>query len=320
MAETAERSVAEVIRAHGGALPYRRLDELGIARARVGAARRAGEIVPVRTRWFATTDAPADVVRAVRVGGSLTGASVLRLAGIWMRRADPLLHVRVPQTAGRLWSPEPVRPGEVRARLDRSAHGVCVHYRTEPGLPQARDPLPLALAEYARCASRLDAHVAVDSALNLGELDDDGLADLRRRLGPALRPIVDLADRGCQSGTETIVRLLLRGRRVRHRTQVPIIGVGRVDVLVGDRLVIEIDGAGFHTGLEFEADRRRDFELVQRGYLVLRLSFSMVMQDWAEVRRGILALIERGEHRWGGRSRHHERSASLSLARRIRAE
>lgn len=313
-------SVADVIRANGGALPYRRLDELGVTRARVESARRTGDIVQVRTRWFAAPDTPEAVVRAVRVGGSLTAASVLSLAGIWMRRADPLLHVRVPQTAGRLWSPEPRLADSARVRLDRAAHGVCVHYRTETDLLCARDPMPIALAEYARCAPRLDAHIAVDSALALGELDDEGLAEVRRRLGPAHRPIVDLADRGCQSGTETIVRLLLRGRRVRHRTQVSIVGVGRVDVLVGDRLVIEIDGEGFHTGLEFEADRRRDYELVQRGYLVLRLSYSMVMKDWAEVQRGIVALIERGEHRWGGRSRQHERPASLSLARRVRTE
>lgn len=320
MTDIGPRSVAEVIRANGGALPYRRLDQLGVARAQVAAALRSGDIVQVRTRWFATTDAPADVVRAVRVGGSLTAASVLKLSGIWMRRADPILHVRVPQTAGRLWSPDPTPSGAARARLDREVHGVCVHYRTEPDLLRARDPLPLALAEYARCATRLDAHIAVDSALSLGELDAKGLAELARRLGPGDRRIAEMADGGCQSGTETIVRLLLRGRRVKHRTQVSIVGVGRVDVLVGDRLVIEIDGEGFHSGLEFEADRRRDFELIQRGYLVLRLNYSMVMQDWADVQRGIVALIERGEHRWGGRSRLHERSAAASLARKIRAE
>ncbi len=120
-------------------------------------------------------------------------------------------------------------------------------------------------------------------------------------------------------GTETIVRLLLRGRRVRHRTQVSIDGVGRVDVLVGDRLVIEIDGAGFHTGPEFERDRRRDFELVMRGgYLVLRLSYDLVMREWTSVQAGILELLARGgEHRWGGgRSRAYERSPRDSVARR----
>jgi very-short-patch-repair endonuclease len=311
--------VAARIRANGGALSYRDLDALGVSRSAVAAALAAGSILPVRTRRFAVPDAPPDVARAVRVGGSLTATSLARLEGLWTR-PDSLLHVRVPRTAGRLWAPEPPATGGVRVALDRREHSVCVHYRTTPGATGARDPLPLALAELASCSPRLDAHIAVDSALSLRRLDARGLAELRSLLGPSRRSIVDHADSGCQSGTETIVRLLLRGRRVGHRTQAWVTGVGRVDVLVGDRLVIEIDGEGFHTGVEFERDRRRDFELVMRGYLVLRLSYDMVMREWDAVRDGILGLIERGEHRWGARSRHHEREARGSLARRHLAE
>ncbi|MRX43280.1 DUF559 domain-containing protein [Agromyces sp. Q22] len=161
-----------------------------------------------------------------------------------------------------------------------------MHYRTVPGRATARDGVVLALAEMAACAPRLDAQIAVDSALSLGRITSDDLWVLRGMLGASRRRIADEADAGCQSGTETIVRLLLRGRRLPHRTQAWIPGVGYVDVLVGDRLVIEIDGEGFHTGSEFERDRRRDFELTMRGYLVFRLSYSMVMHEWAAVREG----------------------------------
>ncbi|GAA1061602.1 hypothetical protein GCM10009573_30290 [Agromyces bracchium] len=200
--------------------------------------------------------------------------------------------------------------------LDRAKHGVCIHYRTVPGRPTARDGVALAIAEMTSCAPLLDAQIAIDSALSLGTLKIDDLDELRGRLGPSRRRIVDRADAGCQSGTETIVRLLLRGRRVPHRTQAQIAGVGRVDVLVGDRLVVEIDGEGFHTGPEFERDRRRDFELTMRGYLVFRLSYSMVMGEWDAVSKGLLALIARGEHRWGARASRHERDVRVSLARR----
>lgn len=110
--------------------------------------------------------------------------------------------------------------------------------------------------------------------------------------------------------------MLLRGRGIRHRTQVWIDSVGRVDILVGDRLIIEIDGAGFHTGVEFERDRRRDFEFVMRGYLVIRLSYQMVMSEWETVRGGVLELIERGEHRWGHRARRVDRRNVPSIARK----
>jgi len=296
-------------------LPYRVLDELGVSRRAVKAAVADGKLVQVRERWFAVPDAPDDVVRAVRVGGSLTAASVARLEGLWVRE-DARLHVRVPSSAGRLWSPAPAPPGGGRVRLDRAGHRVCVHYRTVTGRPTARDGAVLALAEMAACGPLLDAQIAIDSALALGTIGIDDLDELRTLLGASRRTIADQADPGCQSGTETIVRLLLRGRRVPHRTQALIAGVGRVDVLVGDRLVVEIDGEGFHTGPEFERDRRRDFELTMRGYLVFRLSYSMVMQEWEAVRAGLLALIARGEHRWGARARHHERDTRVSLARR----
>ena len=36
-----------------------------------------------------------------------------------------------------------------------------------------------------------------------------------------------------------------------------------------------------------------------QGYLVVRLSYSMVMSRWDEIAAGILELVRRNEHRWG---------------------
>ncbi|MDR6905382.1 very-short-patch-repair endonuclease [Agromyces sp. 3263] len=92
--------------------------------------------------------------------------------------------------------------------------------------------------------------------------------------------------------------------------QVVIDGAGRVDILVSDRLVIEVDGRAFHTGTAFDEDRRRDFELVTRGYLVLRLSYRQVVHDWDRTCAGILALVARNEHLWSGRGPHEAVPAS----------
>ncbi|TYL53174.1 endonuclease domain-containing protein [Agromyces mariniharenae] len=306
----APAAVASVIRERGGALPYRALDSAGVARADVRRALAAGGIRQVRERWFAVPDAHADIVRAVHVGGSLTAGSVARLEGLWSR-PDGLLHVRVPRTAGRLWAPD-----GSHLPLHRGEHHVCVHYRTARTGTPARDPLTLALAELAACAPRLDAIIAIDAALATRRLQYAELPALRSLMMPSRRNLLDLVDGGCQSGTETIVRMLLRSRRLRHRTQVWIDGVGRVDILVGDRLIIEIDGAGFHTDVEFERDRRRDFELVMRGYQVLRLSYSMVMTEWDAVQRGVLDLLDRGEHLWGYRAGPFQRDPTRSIARK----
>lgn len=152
------------------------------------------------------------------------------------------------------------------------------------------------------CGGSLAAMIAVDSALNLGELSNAGRAELRALVPASKRRLIDHADPRCDSGLETIARMLPRGKRIPHRTQAYIRGVGRVDLLIGDRLVVELDGAEFHMDkTDFAEDRRRGFELVMRGYLVVRLTYDMVVHDWERVRADLLA-IERGEHRWGARA------------------
>ncbi len=280
--------VAFVVAALGGVAHYSGLERAGVGRAAVAAALRRGEVFRVRNGWFACPGAPAELVRAVRVGGALTGASAASFHGLWSI-ADSRLHVRVRSTTGRLVAPDgsgPLRPRQ---------HGVCVHYRGER-VGVAVDAVLGALAEMFNCSDEVSAVVALDSALNSGKLGAWQLPDLKALILPSRRASVDKADAGSQSGLETIVRLLLRAHRVRLRSQVQIAGVGRVDLLIGDRLVVELDGREFHEN-RFEEDRERDWELIQRGYLVVRVSYRMVMQQRGRLEAGLLALVRRGEHR-----------------------
>jgi len=301
------QAISGWIRRNGGAVPARELDAAGFRREELSAAVAEGSVIRVRQRWFAVPDAPADVVRAARVGGAATAASVARIHGLWDGGLDEMLHVRVHRSASRLKSPTPVPaasssssgPSAI-APLDAIGDRVCVHYRSEPPIRSGRDPLAVALAEMLHCTGAVDAIATIDSALARGEV---GLDEIRAFAGSSRGRILDRCADGSESGIETRVRLLLRARNIRHRSQVSIARVGRVDLLVGDRLVIEVDGARHHSGPEqFENDRRRDFELAMRGYFVLRLSYSMVVDEWEVTSRGILALVARGEHRWGGRS------------------
>ena len=67
--------------------------------------------------------------------------------------------------------------------------------------------------------------------------------------------------------------------------------------------MLELDGEQFHTGEAFEEDRRRDLVLVMQGYLVVRLSYRMMMSALGRDRAGaILELVRRDEHRWGSTS------------------
>lgn len=80
-----------------------------------------------------------------------------------------------------------------------------------------------------------------------------------------------------QSGTESLVRVRLRRRGIRVQTQFRRRGVGRVDLLIGDRMVIECDSDEFHSGDEAqERDYDRDLELIDGDFLVLRLRYRHV--------------------------------------------
>ncbi|WP_104476248.1 endonuclease domain-containing protein [Microterricola pindariensis] len=280
--------VSQVLSSLGGVAHYSGLERAGVSRPAVAAALRRGEIFRVRNGWFACSGAPAELVRAVRVGGTLTGASAAALYGLWTI-ADPLLHLRVRSSTSRLAAPSG------GGRLVPGRHGVCVHYRSDR-VSIAADPLLRALAEMFNCSDEVSALVALDSALNSGKLGVWQLPELKALILSTRRASVDKADAGSQSGLETIVRLLMRSHGVRLRSQVQIAGVGRVDLLIGDRLVVELDGRGFHEG-RFEEDRERDWELIQHGYLVVRVSYAMVMQQRERVEAGLLALVRRGVHR-----------------------
>ncbi|KQX05354.1 MULTISPECIES: endonuclease domain-containing protein [unclassified Leifsonia] len=288
-------SIAEVLDRSGGVASYRTLDSRGVGRSSVRAAVRSGQIIQVRGRWFASPSAATDVVRAVRVGGTLTGSSAARLQGMWTLD-DDRLHVRVPTTASRLRS-----PADRGMPLDAAHDRVCVHYSRRPGTEHAMDGVLDALVEMYSCGDARAAVVATDSALNQGLLSVAELSELRTLIPADRRKFVDRVDGKAQSGLETLARLLLRARRIRFRTQVWIAPAGRVDILVGDRLVLELDGRAFHTGAAFEEDRRRDLELVMQGYLVVRISYRMVMARWDDVAAAILELVRRDEHLWGGR-------------------
>jgi very-short-patch-repair endonuclease len=283
---------------HGGVLSLPALQRAGFSASDLAGAVRQESLIRVRRGWYAAEDAPQDVVRAVRVGGALTASSTARLHGVWLLE-DELLHVRVRASASRLRSPD-----DASIALDREAHRVCLHYRpAEPwrtgAVGSARDGLARSIAEMFRCAGTVPAMVALESALNRGLLSMQSI-ELIRQLTPgwAQRPL-GLASPDSDSGLETIARLLLHRLHVHVRTQVLITGVRRVDLLVGDRLIIELDGRSFHSGEDFERDRAQDLELALRGYLVVRLSYRMVTADWNRTHRAVVVLVRRGLHRWG---------------------
>ncbi|MFW6597488.1 DUF559 domain-containing protein [Propionibacteriaceae bacterium Y2011] len=258
------------------------LHSLGISRAALGQLVTAGQLQLVRRGWWSVPDADPAVVRAVRLGGHLTCVSALARHGLWIPEGRDL-HLRY-SLHQRRSTPSP--PGGVRVCLPPGRRAAAA----------AVDPLPIALTAAGGCVSAEEFVAILDSATHRLALSPGELAGLLHDAPASTRRLVQMCDRA-ESGSESLVRVRLRSAGVSVRPQVVIAGVGRVDLLVGRRLVLEIDSRAHHTGTQnHSSDRTRDRRLIALGYLPMRFTYHQVMHSWDDVWPDLLAVIRRGEH------------------------
>jgi very-short-patch-repair endonuclease len=288
-----ERSAApdpvRTIVRRGGLAATHELAADGTTRGRLAALVRNGRVIRVRQGWYAHPGLHRDLIRATRVGGRLSCTSALALAGFWVV-GDGRLHLVVDRNDCQLRSPD-----DPRRRLRRT-DPVTVHWHPVADSGRSRlfvDPLT-ALMDLAICQPPELLAAAADSVLHQRPQLSQELRRRSASLPSAARAAVLGADGTCESGIETL--FWLRMRHLTPRRQVRIAGVGRVDFLFGERLVVEVDGDAFHAGSrEFEDDRHRDALLSAFGYRVLRFSYHQVMDDWPEVHAAVWAAILRGD-------------------------
>ncbi|MFT4051705.1 MAG: DUF559 domain-containing protein [Microbacterium sp.] len=99
-----------------------------------------------------------------------------------------------------------------------------------------------------------------------------------------------------ESGLETLLVLRLRRWGLRVRQQV-VRAARPVDLLVGDRLVIQVDGYEFQSSAKRRAsDIAHDAELRLWGYTVVRLSDHQAVRQWPATERMLRTTIARGLH------------------------
>jgi very-short-patch-repair endonuclease len=133
---------------------------------------------------------------------------------------------------------------------------------------------------------------AADSALRTGDLTPGQWRAVLAGMPARLARLLALTDVRAESITESIARFRLIALGYHPRLQVLIKGVGRVDMMLGPRLVLEFDGWAYHGDIEqFERDRRRDAQLAARGFRTLRFSYRQVMHRWHEVRAAIAGAL-----------------------------
>ncbi|MEO7122181.1 MAG: DUF559 domain-containing protein, partial [Lacisediminihabitans sp.] len=264
------RSLQQTIRELGNLAATHELYAAGFHKQQLRVAVARGEIQRARQGWYSTPDVNLLLVQAARVGGRLGCISGAALHGLWLPPRENL-HVIVDHTSCRLRTAT-----NMRQRLAELPSSVTPHWH----LNSVGDPRlllgPMAcLEDVIRCQPPEYAMAIADSALRhpspwkpalitLSEWKSllERMPSRARMLGPA--------DGICESGTESITWFRLAKFTLPIRRQVWI-GGKRVDFLIGRRLVVEIDGAEYHTDPErFEADRTRDAELTALHYIVLR--------------------------------------------------
>ncbi|MFS0712853.1 DUF559 domain-containing protein [Microbacterium sp. 2P01SA-2] len=243
----------------------------------------AGGLRMVRRAWCASAGAPADLRAAASAGGRLSCVSLARRRGWWVPDGIPPQH-------------------HVHLLPHASSPGVdtdCVAHWTRPLCPVARTDLQAgvedALGHIAQCLPREDALVVWESAARAEALAPESLRAVpwpsvaARELAAAVTGLSD-------SGLETLVFAPLRARGVPVVQQAMIAG-RFVDGLVGDRLVVQVDGFAFHaSSAQRSADVAHDAELRLRGYTVLRFTYRQVVHERAVVERTLQRALAQRLH------------------------
>jgi very-short-patch-repair endonuclease len=238
----------------------------------------AGLLVRIRRVWLALPDADPLARAAARAAVVVTCVTQARRLGLWVLGDGPA-HVAA--------SPHGT---SVTVADDTVVHWGRPLVPRPPGL--LFDVIENVLAAASACRPEEEARAMVESALRRGLVDREAL--LRLPITVRMRRIVEGASPWSDSGLETFFLPRLRWMRLPIRPQAWVAG-HRVDFLIGDRLVIQIDG-GHHVGRQRDADIAHDARLLLMGYHVIRVSFVQVVHDWPAVQDAIMRAVAQGLH------------------------
>lgn len=250
---------------------------------------RDGLLLRPRRGYYAMPDAPSELIRAVRLGGLATATTAAAHHGVFVP-PDGRMHVALPHSSARLRDPD---DGTLAFRRREE---VCLHWsvrtrnRLARGLPLV--PALRMLDDALHCLQPEFAIAMIDSALHERVIRQSDLDALRNGLPAHLAQLVSCADGRCESGVESIARYLLQCAGLRVEVQVEIRGVGRVDLLVEGRLIIELDGRVWHNDESaFARDRRRGAAATIGRYRTERFDYRQVVFEWSTVEAAVFAAL-----------------------------
>jgi very-short-patch-repair endonuclease len=255
----------------------------GQSRSNIAKAVHRGSLRKVR-RGVYERGACETVRTAAAHGGSVACVSAAVHHGLWVPEHGGNLHIAL------------------GAHARAYAHDECtcvVHWSDEDGKKSAFGvpSVRATVRQVLRCQGIEAFFVALESALRQGKLSISDVQWLQAHTNAPAREAIAFARRDADSGLESLLRWRLRPHGLSVRTQQSIVSVGRVDFVIGDRLIVEVDGVDNHDGESHRhKDLVRDAHAAAWGYVTLRFDYALVVHDWRTVELAILGYVDRGLH------------------------
>jgi very-short-patch-repair endonuclease len=262
------------LRHRGGAAKRSQLLAAGFQRAELEAAVADGLLFRPLRGVYATATADDAVLAAFRANGRLTCISAAGFYNLWALHPARSVHLSCGNGIP--------RPGVVD-------HSPCTH-PGHPSLPAAG--LADVLIHAVRCLPELEALVMVQSAVGRGLITPEFLRKKLpgRRNGRALS-VLDLLIPRADSPLEVLARthFVRAGLNVRMHVELP--GVGEVDCLVEECIVVELDGSTHFEPRQIKKDHRRSRVGMLGGWLTLRYYYGDVVHNPEAMVEEVVAIL-----------------------------
>lgn len=267
------------MRQHNGVAHSTALRKAGYGDQAVRRAVQTGALIRLRRSWLVSPGCSDDRRAAASAGGRITCVTAARELGLWVPESTEV-HIAVAPTASRV-----------------ASHGLHIHWAQGPAPVSTRspeEPLLNVLFQTARCLAPPDALAVWESAIRKRLVTPGELERVRWHSSVATN-FASVASALSDSGLETRFIWIMRDIGVSVRQQVRIDG-RPVDGVIGERLIVQIDGFAHHQAAERRRDIEADARLVLLGYTVLRFDFYQVMFDPGYVQTVIQTAIAQGLH------------------------
>lgn len=249
----------------------------GVPRGEIAGAVASAKAVRLKRGWVALPDADPMLMLAAKYSMTISCISNAKRLGLWVFKEEQC-HLASRPDGRHFHDPRVV---------------VHRHRPLEPRHPdRLEDTLVNTLVLVTHCVPHEEAVAIWDSALNKKLTDIPSLVQLP--LPPRARKVLNDTTPLADSGLESYLRQRLAWTGVPFKMQVWLFG-HRVDALLGERLVLQVDGA-HHVRAQRDSDITHDAQLRLRGYTVIRMSYRQLIHEWPLIQDLITHAIANGLH------------------------